>query len=1287
MRSTTFTVVLLASILLLSHSTSFAQAADGLECPPHARASDAERQALLATTRTYLAALKAKDWDAALGAAGSFLTGFNTAQALMRDLFEPLDIERMSFDLAGAAVKPCQASVPYTLSVKAIDPRTRQPAIDVTGLRRVTHWIRLKCDCPPENLTPWLLVRDQSDVGETAKALAAAKSPKEQRLLLLNMDEEELKGLASALARRGYESFKQGRDAEALAAFGLNRAVVGQMKHHRVVWNRSRAGVLEGVLAEAEKRNDVGARGQLLSSLVQAYVELGEYARARKLFEDGLRLPGHGRGVEAAGAYAAIATIHRNRGEYERAVAYYVKSAEIYKPLAGRDGDAREGLMGAFFNLAFLYEALGREDLARKAYDELGRTAGPGSLEEALFFLLRGVMKTVKGQVAEAIADLESASGMLARAESEDKNTLAFMASYMLVEPYLRRGDYPRAGRQLAWARDVLQGAKGGDVPEDFVLLFESMLYGVQGDKRLAASRTAQFIGGLLSQFLNEPPAVERATGGGREDDSDFAILPNLMALNAAGTLLAGVLEDAPPTPEPFDTALVLNAAAFSRFIRGDLPGTREWLRRALRLAEEDGNVILAAQTHERLANIYRREKNYPQALAHYRKSLQTLEGARLPLSLHLTERDPNTTIVWWGIARIHAEAGDFEQALAAYQKIFERGRFYRLLDTTILHEMAEANFKLGRHGDALAVVERALLAAERGGDRDVLWKLHTLAGKVHRALKRDDAAARSFAEAIREVEASRARVVGGDRITARFFEDKLGPYQEMIAMLVGQGKCSEALAYSERSKSRVLLDVLRRGDASSRPLTDAERKRERALRVRMFGADREYAAVQAGPRDDARESQLRVKRLEARLEYESFRIGLLLPGDGAGATPNAPPEVIEPTEYAALLPTGGTLLEFAVTDEKTYLFVLTQGSTDARGGSTLAARCEVHAIPLGADSLNARVAEFNLRIANRAGVVRPLARELYDLLLRPARAALAGRTSIVIVPDRGLWTLPFQALQGDDGRYLLQETAISYAPSLMSLREMRKPRATRAGRSGESSPGVSSRPPGAGLRLFVVANPAGSLPPLPSTEALAYRLARLYGPGLSKVYVGARASEGRVKNEARGFDIIHISAHGILDDDDAMYSRVELAGAGRGGGGAHGRPRTRAPAEEGAEDGLLEAWEIMDLELDADLMVLSACETARGRIGNGEGIVGLTWAMFMAGIPASVVSQWVVDEDATSELMYLFHENLSKGRGTDPARLHRAESLRQSSLKLLSSSRYGHPYYWAGFILIGDGR
>jgi CHAT domain-containing protein len=119
-------------------------------------------------------------------------------------------------------------------------------------------------------------------------------------------------------------------------------------------------------------------------------------------------------------------------------------------------------------------------------------------------------------------------------------------------------------------------------------------------------------------------------------------------------------------------------------------------------------------------------------------------------------------------------------------------------------------------------------------------------------------------------------------------------------------------------------------------------------------------------------------------------------------------------------------------------------------------------------------------------------------------------------------------------------------------------------------------------------------------------------------------------------------------------------------------------------EDGLLEAWELMQMDLHADLAVLSACETARGRYGAGEGVIGLTWALFVAGVPSTVVSQWKVESASARDLMLNFHRQLQAPAAK--AKVTKAETLRQAALKVMKNPGTSHPFYWAGFVLVGDG-
>lgn len=122
-------------------------------------------------------------------------------------------------------------------------------------------------------------------------------------------------------------------------------------------------------------------------------------------------------------------------------------------------------------------------------------------------------------------------------------------------------------------------------------------------------------------------------------------------------------------------------------------------------------------------------------------------------------------------------------------------------------------------------------------------------------------------------------------------------------------------------------------------------------------------------------------------------------------------------------------------------------------------------------------------------------------------------------------------------------------------------------------------------------------------------------------------------------------------------------------------------PKGESREDGLLEAWEVMNLNLHADIAVLSACDTGRGRIGKGEGVIGLSWAFFVAGCSSSVVSQWKVEDESTADLMLDFHRQFQTKRMTA------AKALQQASLQMLRRPKSQHPFFWAGFIFMGDAR
>jgi len=411
---------------------------------------------------------------------------------------------------------------------------------------------------------------------------------------------------------------------------------------------------------------------------------------------------------------------------------------------------------------------------------------------------------------------------------------------------------------------------------------------------------------------------------------------------------------------------------------------------------------------------------------------------------------------------------------------------------------------------------------------------------------------------------------------------------------------------------------------------------------------------------DATRVAELKKEVVKARLEYEDFETQLHLAHPELrlqrGETP-----IIKSEELSSLLPDASSaLLEYVVGEQQTYLFVITKSKPEVE--------VRVYTLPVKREELARQAEAFRLQLAGRDLGFRGSAARLYALLVKPAEAQLRGKTNLVIAPDNTLWDLPFQALVDGGNRFLIENAAITYAPSLTVLREMTRRRKSDAGPAtllALGNPEVGNET----LKRASLTLRDGKLEPLPEAEQEVKALGRLYGTARSKVYTGAEAREDRVKTEARKAAILHFATHGILNNASPMYSHLALAGGSTG------------------EDGLLEAWELMQMNLQAELAVLSGCETARGKIGAGEGMIGLSWAMFIAGVPSIVVSQWKVESAGTRDLMVNFHRSLVSTPGAGKPKVVKGEALRQAALKLMKNSETSHPFYWAGFVLVGDGR
>jgi CHAT domain-containing protein len=682
-------------------------------------------------------------------------------------------------------------------------------------------------------------------------------------------------------------------------------------------------------------------------------------------------------------------------------------------------------------------------------------------------------------------------------------------------------------------------------------------------------------------------------------------------------------------------------------------------LEKALAIAQEIGDTIMTATLRHDIAVQFQRLGNYERALGILQGLLKQTEDSG--------DRG-GAAMVRNQIGQVHALRGAHDEALSYYNQSMAGLDAANMKRATVvvLNDVSEAYLAQGKNDEALSAAERAVSLSRETGRQLDLWLALTFMGYAQLALNRPLEARQSFAEAVSIIEKLRGQTAGGVEERQRYFEGGLRAHHGMLNVLVKENKPREALIFAERAKARVLLDVLQQGRVSvQKAMTAGELEQERRLKSELTQLNMQLGrATQLNNPDPTRVGDTQRRLEKTRLTYEAFQNSLYAAHPELKVQRGEAP-IIDAEELATLLPDAGSaLLEYVVTTDKTYLFVVT------RAAAKEDVDVRVYPIPIKRDDLAKRTRAFRRQLAERDLGFRASAVKLYELLLKPAQAQLRGKTNIVIAPDDALWDLPFQALPTSVNRFLIEDAAIAYAPSLTVLREM-----TRRKREGADALPASLLAFGNPLLGKETINRAAltlrdvQIASLPEAEQEVKALRRLYGLSRSRVYIGADAREDRVKREAGQARILHFAAHGTLNNVSPMYSHLVLAKGGD------------------SEDGLLEAWELMQLDLKADLAVLSACETARGRIGAGEGMVGLSWAMFIAGVPSTVVSQWKVEAASTRDLMVSFHRGLIGQPGAGKSKPTKAEALRQAALKLMRNPETRHPFYWAGFVLVGQGR
>ena len=779
---------------------------------------------------------------------------------------------------------------------------------------------------------------------------------------------------------------------------------------------------------------------------------------------------------------------------------------------------------------------------------------------------------------------------------------------------------------------------------------------------------------------------------------------------------------------DPILEILTLNTIALVADLRGDRGSTLETLGRALELARRAESRAQQAAILSNIGAVYDDLGDFRRALDYYEQALPLLRGtgnlfgegytlsnvglvySKLGDSRKAAEtydqalglrrqasdrRGEGETLRYLG--ELEASRGNLAKAVELYRQSIELLRAVGdpLAESMTRAALGSAYEELKEYARAQEELRQALEVDRRldfrTGESDVSFRL----ARVERDLGHLAESRGHIEAALAIVESSRNGITAHD-LRAAYLSSVSSQYELYIDVLMGlhatdPGAGFEALALhvSERARARGLLDLLTEARAEIRRGVDPGllERRRRVQQLLKTKIDRktallagEHSSEEAeAARADVEGLMIEHDRVDEEIRKTSPRYAAL-----------TQPQPLHAEEIRKLLDEETLLLEFSLGDRRSFLWAI---RSDGLWTFELAPRREIEAAARDVyDAIRQRPSKASPRAIDSA------AARLSDLVVRPA-AALMGRRRLVVVADGALGLIPFGALPFRGGPASAERTPLAVGHEIVNLpsasvlpllrREAGPPPAktlivladpvferddARVLTGRESGPAVSGREGtpvrGVNLTLTVRDMDAGvgdvRISRLPFTRREADAIARLVPASDRREALDFDASrETAMGGALSGYRYVHFATHGLMNSVHPRLSGIVLSLVDRGG-------RER--------DGFLTAMEVFNLELSADLVVLSACRTGLGKEMRGEGMVGLTRAFMYAGAPRVVASLWKVDDLATADLMKRFYEGMLGARHLAPA-----AALREAQLSIRAQRRWEHPYYWAGFVLQGE--
>ena len=650
---------------------------------------------------------------------------------------------------------------------------------------------------------------------------------------------------------------------------------------------------------------------------------------------------------------------------------------------------------------------------------------------------------------------------------------------------------------------------------------------------------------------------------------------------------------------------------------------------RALTIARDPKlhNYYLEKKALSNLGNLYLRRGQYSQAIESY---LQVLDR-----SLKSGDR-PTEAIALESLGLARFQLGLYEPAIESYQQSLAIARELgdRLTESLSLANLGDAYFHQEQYQQAIDLLQQSLAISREIDASEIEGQILGKLGNVYGTLGQDRQAIEFYQHSIDIIESIQGSIKI-EELKSSFAGQWTDIYINLIQLLWNKGDFESAFNYAERAKARAFLDQIARGKIDFRAGAAGELlEREQNLGDEIIALDKLLRNLKNPPKNkwDMEAITTIQKLLSKRQEnYKNLLTDIKIQSPAAASLVSVDVEPLG--KIQSLLDDRTTLVEYFVTDEQTFAFIITRNSFNT--------------IPL--KIRQAKLTEQIILFTGfhdhpDASAPHPTElTELYQWLIEPLKPYL-DTSHLAIVPHGILHYLPFAALTDGD-RYLSDDYALFYLPSANTLRFL--------------SPSHPVENP----TILALGDPDISEPlqDLNYAKQEVEKVAHLFK---TKPLVGKSATETAVWSKAGGANLLLLAAHGKYNRVNPLYSTIYLAA-------------------DDKNNGRLEVHEIygLDLRANTNLVVLSACQTNVGKLSLGDEVVGMNRAFLYAGTPAVIASLWSVDDEATGLLMERFFTHLRDGMSAAEALQKAQQELRQQR------ADYSHPYYWAAFSLTGSTR